>query len=169
MARGLVALPLKAVVRTVACSFILTPHKTHNMKEIWKDIEGYEGLYQVSDLGRVKSLKFGKERILKQNQTYKGYLVVTLSENGKTKTRNVHVLVAMAFLDHKPDGTQKVVVDHIDNNKNNNTLDNMQLISHRENVSKDRYNETGYTGVYLSHSKKTLLGQEYVLTVSLKT
>jgi hypothetical protein len=71
-----------------------------------------------------------------------------LHKYGKIKTIKIHILVAMAFLGHKPDGTQKIVVDHIDNNPLNNNLTNLQLISQRENVSKDRKNGSSqYTGV----------------------
>ena len=97
--------------------------------------------YQVSNLGRVKSLKWGKERILKQVVDGNGYLIV----NPNSKTKKVHKLVAEAFLNHKPDG-YNVVVDHIDNDKLNNRLDNLQLISARENCSKD---QKGYSSKYI--------------------
>ena len=79
------------------------------MEEIWKDIKGYEGLYQVSNIGRVKSLKriiinsvgrrkTVKERILKQQKVKEGYLHVSLCKNGKVKQLNVHRLVAQTFI-----------------------------------------------------------------------
>jgi hypothetical protein len=122
--------------------------------ENWKDIKGYEGCYQVSDLGRVTSLDRidctgGKRngRILKQNPDGKGYLMVSLYLNGKQKTRKVHQLVSESFLNHKPYG-MKVVIDHIDNDKQNNNLTNLQLITNRENSSKDRVGGTSrYVGV----------------------
>ena len=120
------------------------------MKEIFRDITGYEGLYQISNLGNVKSLKFsssGKERILKQSKSSNGYYKVALSNNGIAKTSKVHKLVAVAFLNHIPDGN-KIVVDHRDCNKLNNNLNNLQLISHRLNLSKDKKGcSSKYTGV----------------------
>ena len=99
-------------------------------KEIWKDIPGYEGYYQVSSLGRVKSLervvghtRHGeytlKGKIRKLSLNTQGYLIVRLSNGGIVKTIKVHKLVAMAFLNHEPCG-YKEVVDHIDNNTQNN-------------------------------------------------
>jgi len=105
--------------------------------EIYKNVPGYEGHYQVSNFGNVKSIKFGKEIILKGSISKK-YHIVGFKKNGKKKTFAVHVLVAMVFLGHVPDGTHKICVDHIDNNSLNNRADNLQLISARENTSKDR-------------------------------
>ena len=124
--------------------------------EIWKDIKGYEGLYSVSDLGNVKSLSrtvFMKgnfpytksERLLNPSTHKNGYLAVGLTKNNKTKTIKVHQLVAIAFLNHNPCG-MKVVVDHVDNDRNNNKLSNIQLTSQRKNASKDR---SGYTSDFI--------------------
>tara|TARA_R110000737_G_scaffold114496_2_gene147456 strand:- start:1502 stop:1996 length:495 start_codon:yes stop_codon:yes gene_type:complete len=107
------------------------------MREEYRDIKGYEGHYKVSDLGRVKSVKFGKNKILKQFNTGSGYCSATLVKDRNKKNYTVHQLVAIAFLGHKPNG-HKTVVDHIDNDKLNNNLYNLQLISHRENSSKDK-------------------------------
>ena len=120
------------------------------MEEIWKEVKDYEGLYEVSNLGRVKSLKWGKERILKPGNGSASYLVVVLSKNSKTKTKTVHKLVAIAFLNHFPD-INKLVVDHIDNNPLNNRVDNLQLITQRENLSKD--GKTEFTGVQKKGNK----------------
>jgi len=103
--------------------------------EEFRTIEGYSN-YQVSNLGNVKSLKFGKERILKNSLSGR-YLVIMLLDNGNRKTFMVHQLVAMAFLNHTNCG-HEVVVDHIDNDPINNNVDNLQLISQRKNSSKDR-------------------------------
>lgn len=126
-------------------------------KEIWKEVPGYKGIYQVSDQGRVRSLDREcwngrsiykrKGIVLSQSVSKKGYYTIRLNLKNKAKTFSVHQLVAMAFLNHKPDGN-KIVVDHRDNNPLNNNLSNLQLISNRENVSKDLKNKTSkYTGV----------------------
>lgn len=136
------------------------------MEEIFKDIPGYEGIYQVSNLGRVKSLpreiwKNGfyitKEKILKPNIGNIKYCYVILYKNLQKKTIRVHQLVAMAFLNHTPCG-HKLHVDHIDNNPLNNQLDNLQIISARLNSSKDRKNGTSkYIGVSWSKVMKKWL------------
>lgn len=124
--------------------------------EIYKDIPGWEGLYQVSNQGNVKSLertvKHGdnfariKCKILKLQIAKDGYFVVRLCKNRSGKTHKVHQLIAMAFLGHKPCG-YKLVVDHIDNNPFNNHLSNLQIITARENLSKDKRGASKYTGV----------------------
>lgn len=100
------------------------------MVEVWKDIEGYEGLYQVSSLGRVKSLRFGKERILKAGKDKGGYLMVNLCKNSKTKMYKVHRLVAQAFIPN-PDGLQ--CINHKDENKTNNCVDNLEWCTYLYN------------------------------------
>lgn len=129
-------------------------------EEIWKDIPEYEGLYQVSNFGNIKSLVretrnckgifFTKEKILKPAFTCKGnkkYLAVALCKNLKQKTLRIHKLVAMAFLNHTPEG-YKLVVDHINNNSLDNSVNNLQLITQRKNTSKSQKNKSSkYTGV----------------------
>jgi hypothetical protein len=127
------------------------------MEEQWKDINSYKGLYQVSNLGRVKSLDrivqgkikdyHYKSKILKPGTNNNGHLFVNLYRDNKPKTRTIHQLVAESFLNHVPCG-YKLVIDHIDNDKNNNFLDNLQIITQRLNASKDKKNKSSkYTGV----------------------
>lgn len=130
--------------------------------EIWRDVVGYEELYQVSNLGRVKSLarvinRSGgsdlpvKEKILKSTLNSKGYMVVCLSKNGAVKTNKVHQLVAIAFLGHEPSG-MKLIINHKDYDKTNNNADNLELVSTRYNSSVDqwRHSRTSkYIGVSL--------------------
>ena len=113
--------------------------------EIWKDVKGYEGIYQVSNLGRIKSLYFEKERILAHANS-KGYFSVVLCKASEFKRKHVHQLVAIAFLGHIPCG-HNLVVDHINTIKTDNRLDNLQVITQRENLSKDKKGTSKYTGV----------------------
>jgi hypothetical protein len=111
--------------------------------EIWKDIPGYEGLYQVSSHGNVKSLdRYIYHKKNKTNRFYKGsvkhlrkntegYLMVGLSKGkGVVKTYNVHRLVAISFFNIN----SLNVVNHIDGNKLNNKLNNLEIVNHRENL-----------------------------------
>ena len=110
------------------------------MEEIWKDIEGYEGLYQVSNLGRIKSL--GKyihklrgniwtdEKIKKQHKDRDGYCRVNLYKNSKMKACMVHRLVAKAFI---PNTENKKEINHIDGNKDNNITSNLEWCTRTEN------------------------------------
>lgn len=109
--------------------------------EVFKDIPNYEGMYQVSDLGRVKNKL--RNKILKCNDLRSGYPSLKL----KQKNFRVHILVAITFLKHKPCGF-KIVVDHKDDNKLNNKASNLQLLSNRQNSTKKINNKTGYLGVY---------------------
>lgn len=104
------------------------------MKEIWKDIKGYEGLYQVSNMGNVKSLNYrhtGKERILRPMVIRNGYLIVTLYKNGKCKRLLVHRLVLMTFA--PINNMDKLDVNHRDENKKNNNLDNLEWCDRKYN------------------------------------
>lgn len=139
--------------------------------ENWKDIKGYEGFYQVSDLGRVKSLRrwienkgnggyFLDSKLLKISLS-KGYPSVYLNKEGIGKRFRVHQLVAVAFLNHKPCGYE-LVVDHIDNDRLNNKIENLQIITNRDNCSKDRKGYSSkYVGVYynkegINHWRSTI-------------
>lgn len=103
--------------------------------ETWKDIEGYEGLYQVSNLGRVKSLNYrhtGREQILEPYKNNREYLIVCLWKNGKRDQQLVHRLVAIAFIPN-PEG--KPEVDHINNDgpKTDCRAVNLRWVTSREN------------------------------------
>lgn len=96
------------------------------MEEIWKDIDGYIGLYQVSNLGNVKSLNFGrtkKEKLLSIGKTGKGYCAVSLCKNGNQKTALVHRLVANAFI---PNPQNLPQINHKNEIKSDNSADNLE-------------------------------------------
>lgn len=119
------------------------------MKEHWKNIPDYKSHYQISNLGNIKSLKQTTEKLLKPCNDGRGYYKIKLYNKGKAQQYKIHQLVAIAFLNHKPDG-YNIIVDHIDGDTLNNKLSNLQLISNRENTSKDKwkYNKTSkYSGV----------------------
>lgn len=99
------------------------------MEEIWKDIDGYDGAYQVSNLGRVKSFKCKEPRILKP-WSAAGYLQVELWSNGIGKRFKVSRLVAFAFI---PNPENKPEVNHVDRNKLNNCVENLEWATRLEN------------------------------------
>lgn len=129
------------------------------MEEIWTDIPTYEGLYQLSNLDRVKSLKYGKERIMKASPNNYGYLFYSFRKEGIRSGVSLHVLKMMTYKGFIPNG-YKQVVDHIDNNNRNNCLSNLQIITQRENQCKDRKNKTSkYSGVSLRECGNKWLAQ----------
>ena len=103
--------------------------------EIWKPVRNYEGLYEVSNLGRVKSLNYkrtGKERILKAGKSGNGYLQVNLYKDGNREQPLVHRLVATAFLDNADNLPE---VNHKDENKQNNCVENLEYCSRLYNMN----------------------------------
>lgn len=104
------------------------------MTEVWKDIKGYEGKYQVSNLGRIKSFdfdKFHKGRILKPSYCTSGYLKVHLRKNKKSKQFMIHRIVASEFIDN---AENKKTVNHINGIKTDNRVENLEWCSYSENL-----------------------------------
>lgn len=107
------------------------------MKEIWKDIENFEGLYQVSNFGRIKSFpRTGTQtkdiRIKKITLSTKGYMRTSLWKNKKSSMKSIHRLVAQAFI---PNPNNLPQINHKDGNKTNNNVENLEWVTAKENVA----------------------------------
>lgn len=140
-------------------------------KECWKDIIGYQGIYQISNLGNVRTIeryvqqsnccrKF-KSIMMSLTDNGNGYLIVGLRKNHNRKNFYIHRLVAEHFIGNIPTGK---VVNHKDLNKRNNNVDNLEIISQKENVLYSvenmckphkswRKSNTGYKNIYLKDNK----------------
>ena len=136
---------------------MLDPYAEHlgffvsmEQEEIWKDVKGYEGLYVVSNLGRVKRLPVGKQwpskkthNNIRKQALKNGYLCVNLSKQNKVKWFGVHRLAATAFI---PNPNNYPHVNHIDENKTNNRVDNLEWCTQSQNklhgTAIKRQNET---------------------------
>lgn len=129
--------------------------------EVWKDVVGYEGLYKVSNLGEIESLpkkwvgnngclRSHNGKRLKLIKNSKGYNVVNLCVNSLRKSKKVHQLVAMAFLNYK-NNDRKIVIDHVNDNKSDNRLENLQIVTQRFNTCKTQGQYSSqYKGVYFN-------------------
>lgn len=122
--------------------------------EKWKPIKGYEGIYEVSNLGRVKSLSRKssrgyrlKEKIILGGTNSSGYTVIVLRKNNTPKSFRLNIIVAVAFLNHNQNKSN-LVVDHKNRIRTDNRLDNLRLITNRENTNKKHIiSSSKYVGV----------------------
>ena len=121
-------------------------------EEVWRKVNGYED-YLISNKGRVKSLKRGKERFLRFGSSGTVYKNVTLYKFGKSKTYSVHSLVCLAFIGEKPNN---LVIDHKDGNIKNNNVDNLHYVTQRLNTQKrgKKGHSSKYVGVHYEKSRK---------------
>jgi len=141
---------------------------------IWNDIKGYEGLYQISESGEIRSLprvvntliKNNKERLLKgrllKQGNSSGYMIVSLSKNNITRTHLVHILVWDAF-GNEPRGDRQV--DHIREDKKLNHIGNLQLLTCRQNTIKRSLNRpktSAHTGVSFKNENKKWIAYGYI-------
>lgn len=140
------------------------------MEEQWKDIKNYEGLYQVSNFGRVKSLprtnkkrKIKKEIIKVFTKSPNGYLKAGLSKEGKTKYYFVHRLVAEAFI---PNLENKPCVNHKDCNKKNNNLSNLEWVTHEENNSYKNHNLKRNISSVIYYLKKDYCNEKNIIKLA---
>lgn len=115
------------------------------MEEIWKNIPRYEGLYQVSNLGRIKSFHYHKEKEILNLTKCKKYLQIKLSKNSITKIYKVHRLVLEAFVGPCPEGMQ---CRHLDNNPINNNINNIEWSTHKINMQDRIKYKTTNTFIY---------------------
>jgi hypothetical protein len=120
-----------------------------NINENWQEIKGFEGLYKISTLGNVYSYKMKKQ--LKPYNHNGKYFLVSLRKNGRTFYRYIHRLIAEHFI---PNKDNLECVDHINNVKTDNRIENLQWVTFSLNNSKDRKNKTSkYTGVSFDKSR----------------
>lgn len=133
------------------------------MQEIFKDVIGYEGLYQVSNLGNVKSLsRFawnGKvyhkmpERILKNRNDSKGYHFISVCKNGIRVQKRIHQLMAQSFFGYRYD-ERKLIINHKNFIRTDNLLSNLEVVTNRENTNLKHIPHTSkYTGVCWDKAK----------------
>ena len=136
--------------------------------EEWKPIKGYEGLYEVSNFGKVKScdryannhskIQYRPERLLKDYKSKTGYKYVSLSKDGKITTYTIHRLVANAFI---PNPENKPEIDHIDTVPSNNYVWNLRWVTNHENkmnpLTREHNSESkkGHPGYLKAHSEET--------------
>lgn len=142
------------------------------MEEIWKDITGFEGLYQVSDLGRIKSLdritknyhsgdRYEKGKYLKPGNSHSGYKLIVLHKNGISRTFRLHRIVAQHFIDNH---NNKPQINHKDGIKSNNAISNLEWCTAKENISHAFKNglRSGYDRAILSDADVIYIKTHYV-------
>lgn len=135
-------------------------------KEVWKPVIGYEGSYECSNLGRIRSVErfdnnkhFLKGRIIKQHKDKLGYKKVTLSKDCKIKTHKAHRLIAKAFI---PNTNNYPVINHIDKNPSNNSVSNLEWCTQKYNVEYSKNKKI------LQYTKEGLFIREWKNSVTIQ-
>ena len=125
------------------------------MEEVWKDIQGYDGLYQVSNFGRIKSFhpRYKTARILKIHKRTNGYMYICLHKDKKLFSVDVHRLVAQAFVENPKPNEYKYVL-HLDDNQENNVYTNLKWGTQKENCNTEHHHKT------LSEKAKKRVGEK---------
>jgi hypothetical protein len=100
------------------------------MQEIWKEVHGYEGIYEVSNIGNIRSLKFNKIKDIRPGLNTSGYFIVALCKNNNQITKKLHRLIAKSFIDNPEN---KPCINHKDGNKINNNISNLEWCTFSEN------------------------------------
>jgi hypothetical protein len=139
--------------------------------EQWKDIKGYEGAYQISNLGRIKSLdricvemprgckRHIKGKLMSPTDNGKGYMIISLKKHGTRKSKYIHRLVAEAFI---PNPNSYTIVNHIDYNKKNNNVNNLEWCTQKDNIQHSSKN------MRKPHNCKSSTGHKYITQKSKK-
>lgn len=122
------------------------------MEEVWKDIKGYEGIYQLSNLGRIKNIK--RNIIRRPSGHNGGYQIILLCKEGVMRGFSIHRLVAEAFI---PNPENKPEVNHIDEDKTNNSASNLEWVTSKENNNYGTRVQRSSKGIIITNtSGKTL-------------
>ena len=133
-------------------------------QENWKDIFGYDGMYQVSDLGRVRSKKYGRWKVLKNGTDSSGYLTVSLSKEKKVKCFLVHRLVAQAFIPN--DNIFNTEINNIDECKQNNKVSNLEYCDRSYNMTYNGLQQRRIANHHRSNYKRDKIKDLYKPTLS---
>lgn len=129
--------------------------------EIWKDIIGYEGYYQISNLGNIKRFRKYKSNILKPRINKRGYVQITLCKNSCTKTFRLHRLIAESFIDNPQ---KKLQVNHINGIRHDNRLENLEWVTQNENM-KHAFNNKLAIPLIGEHQPNSKLKEKEVLEI----
>lgn len=142
-----------------------TGSSTNVQKEIFKNLPNYVGIYQVSNLGNVRSIK--RKIILKPRVSPQGYYQINLNKNGSGETAAIHQLVAIVFLGHTRCG-YKLVVNHKNFIKTDNRLENLEVVTNKQNTNKKHLRLKG-SGSGVTFNKKSKIYEAKIYLGSFKT